>query len=182
MKKIILASLLSVAAVSAQAHAADFKDKFYGGFNLGLATATGTGFTSSTGFAAGGHVGYAFNRSISAELAFNEIGAGWKYASIADVTSSTFSASLVGFYSVQKDIDLFGKIGVASSKVSVTCQGCGGQAQSKTAPTFGGGVEFGHDNKTSFRFGYDHYDLSAYSGNGANWSGNDYSVAANFKF
>lgn len=175
----IIAALLSIAAVSA--HAADFKDNFYGGFNFGLTTASGAGFTSTTGFGTGGHVGYAFNRSASAELAFNEIGLGWKYAGIADVTSSTFSASMVGFYPVQDSVDLYGKLGVANSKVSLTCQGCGA-SQSKTAPTFGAGVEFGHDNKASFRLGFDHYNLAAYSGNGANWSGNDYSVAANFKF
>lgn len=181
MKKIILATLLSLSAVSA--HAADFKDNFYGGFNFGLTTATGTGFTSTTGLGVGGHVGYSFSRSISAELALNEIGVGWKYATIADVTSTALSAAVVGFYPMQDNIDLYGKLGVANSKVSVSCQGCASNpSQSKTAPTFGAGVEFGHDSKASFRFGFDHYNLAAYSGNGANWSGNDYSVAANFKF
>lgn len=179
MKKVLLAATLMVGSMSAMA--AD--TGVYGGFNLALANLSSNanaGVTQSTGVGAGGHIGYNFNKMFAAEASFNQL-AGWK-ASVVDVSSGIFSVSGLGFYPIEKGMDVYGKLGFSNVNVNFSCNGgvCPGANKSQTALNFGGGVEFGHGEARSFRLSYDHYDLGAFPG--IPMTANVFSVGANFQF
>ncbi|MBI3481360.1 MAG: porin family protein [Nitrosomonadales bacterium] len=151
---------------------------FYAGFGFGYAPVSGSSLiTSSNGWSVDGRAGYAFNRNWSAEVAFDGITS--VKSGTVDVGISIFSASLVGYYPVKENIDLYGKVGYANANVGFISLGSSVD-QTKTGLTYGFGVELGHGNKNSLRLGMDHYDLSA-------WptlpiSANNFTLSIDFRF
>lgn len=187
MKNSIYAATLLM-ATSFGAMASD--NGAYWGFNMGFTPATASAAANvnkTTGFGMGGHLGYNINHSIAVEAAYNGVGfLGWK-SGLVDLSAFVLSGSVLGFYPVSKSaagetIDVYGKLGYANASVGASCDACTTtfNSKSKSAPTFGFGVEMGRGQATSIRIGMDHYDLSAFAG--TDMSTNDYHFTVNRAF
>lgn len=149
----------------------------YAGFGFGYAPVSGSSLVTATnGASIGGRVGYAFNHSISTELAFD--GITFVKSGTADVGISVFSAAVLGYYPVREGVDAYAKLGYANANVGLNTQ-LNNVSKSKTGLTYGFGAEFGHGEKTSMRLGIDHYDLSAWST--LPISANNFSLSIDFR-
>lgn len=144
----------------------------YWGGNIGISPAAGNdvtgsgnsaGITTTSGMGMGGILGYRVNQYMATEASFTLLGLGWK-SGVSDVSADAFSASLLGYIPVSNTVETFGKVSYSNSTVMYTgCAGCKSTQQSKSAISYGLGVEMG-DKTLRFRLGVDHYDLSAYAG------------------
>ena len=149
----------------------------YAGFGFGYAPVSGSNLvTSSNGASISGRIGYAWNQHVSTELAIG--GIAFVKSGVADVGINMFSASVLGYYPVQEGVDAYAKVGYANASVGLNTQ-LNNVSKSKTGLTYGFGAEFGHGEKTSFRLGVDHYDLSAWSTMPI--SANDFSFSIDFR-
>jgi hypothetical protein len=152
---------------------------FYAGFGMGYAPVSGSSLiTSSNGGSITGRAGYALNRSVSIEAAFD--GIAFIKTGGLDVGISVLSASVVGYYPLQDSLDFYGKAGYANASVGLSSQLSNSVSQSKSGLTYGFGVELGHGAKQSFRLGLDHFDLSAWQAMPI--SANNISFSADFRF
>ena len=186
VKNVLLATALSIASSSAIAgNSASEKSVeplgasgIYAGFELGYAPVSGSSqVTGTNGTAFGGRVGYAFNRSVSAELAWDIIGN--LSAGLVALNADVLSASVVGYYPIKDGLDVYGKLGYASANVG-TSNLTNNVTQNKTGLTYGFGLELSHGENSSIRLGMDHYDLSAFSTMPI--SANNFNVSADFRF
>ena len=152
---------------------------FYAGFGMGYAPVSGSSLiTSSNGISLTGRVGYALNRSVSIEAAYD--GITLVKSGLADVGVSVLSASVLGYYPLQDSLDLYGKAGYANASVGFSSGMGNSTSQSKTGLTYGFGVELGHGAQQSFRLGIDHFDLSAWQAMPI--AANNFSFSADFRF
>jgi opacity protein-like surface antigen len=183
---ILMATALTVAssAASAVGSASERPDEplgnsgFYAGFEFGYAPVSGSSqVTSANGMAFGGRGGYAFNRNVSAEVALDLIGN--LKTGLVDWSADVLSASMVGYYPIQDELDVYGKLGYASANVG-TSNLVNNVSKNKTGLAYGFGVELGHGKKNSIRLGMDHYDLSAWSAMPI--SANNFNVSFGFRF
>ncbi len=162
----------------------------YWGFNMGYTPATASSSASvdkTTGFGMGVHLGYNINHNFAVETAYNGVGfLGWK-SGIVNLNAFVLSGSVLGFYPVSQSaagdtFDIYGKLGYANASVGASCDVCTptSNSKSKSAPTFGFGIELGRGQPISMRIGMDHYDLSAFTG--TDLSTNDYHFTVNRAF
>jgi hypothetical protein len=186
VRNILLVTALSMASSSAIAgNSASEKSVeplgasgIYAGFEFGYAPVSGSSqVTGTNGTAFGGRVGYAFNRRVSAELAWDFIGN--LSTGLVALNADVLSGSVVGYYPLNEGIDAYGKLGYASANVG-TSNLSSNVTQNKTGLTYGLGFELGHGQSHSLRFGMDHYDLSAFSTMPI--SANNFNVSADFRF
>lgn len=151
----------------------------YAGFGMGYAPVSGSSLiTSSNGLSLTGRVGYALNRSVSVEAAYD--GIAMVKSGLADVGVSVLSASVVGYYPLQDSLDFYGKAGYANASVGFSTGQGNSSSQSKTGFSYGFGVELGHGARQSFRLGMDHFDLSAWQAMPI--AANNFSFSADFRF
>ena len=152
---------------------------FYAGFGMGFAPVSGSSLiTSSNGVSLTGRAGYALNRSVSVEAAYD--GIAMVKSGLADVGISVLSASVLGYYPLQDNVDVYAKAGYANASVGFSTGTGNSSSQSKTGLTYGFGVELGHGAKQSFRLGIDHFDLSAWQTMPI--AANNVSFSADFRF
>jgi len=167
LKSFVSAALLgvSMSAMAGSASELPVADHgaqgFYAGFDFSYAPISGSSsITGANAFGMGGHGGYAINRWVAVEASFDmltNIKAG-----VTDISASVISASVVGFYPVKDQVDVFGKIGMGSANVG-TSNWSSNVNYSKSVVTWGLGVEFAHESAHPVRIGMDHLDLSAWS-------------------
>ncbi len=165
IKKVALTALL-IAFVAAPAVAADF----YAGVKLGsVNNSVPTASESSSGFGVLG--GYTINPNFAVEVGYTDLG------SVVSglVTFKAFEVSVLGFYPVNPQFSLFGKLGMASTDESLL-----DISKTRSAITYGLGVQFDVNKSAGFRLGFDHYSF----GGGVFVEGDIdlYSVAAVLKF
>ena len=153
MKKIAAALLLS-SAVAAPAFAAD--EGFYAGLNLGRAsvsTPSGTVLTKKNDTVYGVIAGYQFNQNWGVEAQYT--GAGKFATTTFSGKADTLSVAAIGTMPVSDTVSLYGKLGFASTKSKVS--GTGYTGASRSAATYGLGVQYNATPAVGIRFGWDRF-------------------------
>lgn len=200
MKKIAIAAMLS-AVVAAPAFAAD--DGFYAGVNLGRSNTSalpGAIMTKSNDTVYGILGGYQFTKNWGAEAFYT--GAG-KWTAVdanpatktANGKADTWGIVGTGTLPLSDSFSLYGKLGYASTKTSVSCAtvagaacGAGGPTNAtRGAATYGLGATYNVTPAIGIRFGWDRYGAAVTNavntgGAKSNYNSNVYSLAAVFKF
>lgn len=186
MKKIIAALLLST-AVAAPAFAAD--TGFYAGVTLGRSS-TGTPYsnatlTKSTDTVLGVLGGYQFTKNWGAEAQYT--GAGKFSGNIPGGTftgkSDALSLAAVGTLPLNDSFSLYGKLGFASVKTTLTTSPASANTgASRTAATFGLGAQYNVTPAIGIRFGWDRYAAAVTGVGTSKYNDNVYSLGAVFKF
>ena len=200
MKKIAIAALLS-AVVAAPAFAAD--NGFYIGADLGRSStsaAAGAVLTKSSDTVFGVLAGYQFTKNWGAEAFYTGAGK-WTAqdtAGLANVNgkADTWGVVGTGTLPLSDAFSLYGKLGYASTKTTVSCSviiggaACGNAGPSNAtrgAATYGLGAIYNVTPAVGIRFGWDRYGAAvtnSVNGGGAknNYNANVYSLAATYKF
>lgn len=153
MKKIAAALLLS-SAVAAPAFAAD--SGFYAGLNLSrssVSTPSGTVLTKKNDTVYGVIAGYQFNQNWGVEAQYT--GAGKFATTTSSGKADTFSVAAIGTMPISDTFSLYGKLGFASTKTKVS--GTGATGASRSAATYGLGVQYNATPAVGIRFGWDRF-------------------------
>ena len=187
MKKIAAALLLST-AVAAPAFAAD--TGFYAGVALGRSNtgniAANTVMTKSSDTVGSILAGYQFNKNWGVEALFG--GAGKFTATTGTVNLSgktdVFSIAATGTLPMSNALSLYGKLGIASARTSLSSIPAS-NAAGKTASnaTFGLGLQYNATSAVGIRLGWDRYRAEVTAAPATNkFNENVYSLGAVFKF
>lgn len=184
MKKIAAVLLLST-AVAAPAFAAG--NGLYAGVDLGRsststpAVATIGASTKSTDTVFGALLGYQFNQNVGVEAKF--AGAGKFSTASTSAKADAFGVSVVGTMPMNDTLGLYGKLGYARTKSSVTSLVAGVTGATRGAATYGLGLQYNVSSAIGVRFGLDRYGAAITSaGAKQNYNSNVWSVGAVFKF
>lgn len=182
LKKSTAASLLLI-GVSATAFAAD--DGFYAGISVGNGKPNITSKTSlskNSSFIYGGIVGYQFNKNFATEGQYTGVG------QVTDTAGNTakgdaLSVSAVGILPLNESFNLYGKLGVASTKTT-TSAGYSALGTNRTALTYGVGVQYSATTNVGVRLGWDRYGIATASATGTktNFNADVLNVSATYKF
>ncbi|HET7833614.1 MAG TPA: porin family protein [Gallionella sp.] len=164
MRSVTVAALLS-AMVAAPAFAAN--ESLYAGLALGsgkpgITPAAGAALTKNSDLVFGGMVGYMFNQNLAAEVQFTGVG------KVTDVTGKTakgdaFSMAAVGFFPLGSRLNLYAKLGLASTSNKVTA-GAANRNASRLGATYGLGVQYTFNSNFGMRFGWDRYGMATATG------------------
>lgn len=179
MKKIAAALLLS-SVVAAPAFAAD--NGVYAGVTLGRShtgTPSGTALTKSSDTVYGFLAGYQFDQNWGVEAAYG--GAG-KFATATNSgKADALSVVAIGTMPMSDTLSLYGKLGYASTKTSIS--GGGATGATRGAATYGLGLQYNVSPAVGIRFGWDRYGAAVNSGGvKSNFNANVVGVGAVMKF
>jgi OOP family OmpA-OmpF porin len=180
MKKITAILLFSMMA--APAFAAN-NEGFYVGGTLGngkLGMTSNAALSKTSDVVYGGLFGYRYSQSLAVEAQFTGIG---KSTAVngASVKGDAFSLAAVGIAPINRDLELFGKLGVASTKT--TSVGFTSQGESRTGLTIGIGAQYNVSPNIAVRLGWDSYPAAiSNAGTKSNGNANVVAVGAVFKF
>lgn len=136
--------------------------------------------SKNSDFVYGGFLGYQYNQNLAVEAQFTGIG---KTTAIngSSIKGDAFSLAAVGVLPISRDFELFGKLGVASTKT--TSSGFASQGASRTGLSYGIGGQYGISQNFALRFGWDSYPAAVLNaGTKTNGNANVISVGAVFKF
>ena len=153
MKKAIAVALLSIATT-----APAFADSgLYIGGTLGRASTKnfGPALTSSSASVYGGIIGYQVNQNFGIEAQYT--GAGKFSTATMSGKSDILTIDAVGSMPVSDSFSIYGKIGMGSSKTKVSDTTATYQNASRTAVTYGLGVQYAATPNVGIRFGWDRY-------------------------
>jgi OOP family OmpA-OmpF porin len=152
MKKAIAVALLSIASAPAFADSG-----LYIGGTLGRASTSnfGSPLTSSSASVYGGLVGYQINQNFGVEAQYT--GAGKFSTATMSGKSDILTIDAVGSMPVSDSFSIYGKIGMGSSKTKVSDATATYQNASRTALTYGLGVQYAATPNVGIRFGWDRY-------------------------
>ncbi|NNM82999.1 MAG: porin family protein [Burkholderiales bacterium] len=165
MKKTLAVALLTTIAAS-PAFAAE---GFYVGGTLGSARISNFGatpLTKSSDTVYGGLLGYQINQNFGVEASFTGIGR-FNTALISG-KGDAFTIAAIGMLPVANGFSLYGKLGMASSKTKVSDPTLTVQGASRTAATYGIGVQYAATPNIGVRFGIDRYGAAVKSNTGVN--------------
>ena len=181
MKKTLAVAILSVFA-AAPAFAAE---GFYIGGTLGSARISNFGtapLTKSSDTVYGGLAGYKFNDNFGVEASFTGIG---KY-STATVSGKgdAFAIAAIGTLPITDAFSVYGKLGFGSSKTKVSDPTLTTQGASRTAATFGLGVQYNATPQIGVRLGVDRFGAAVKSNTGVtnNFNSNVWSAGVVYAF
>ncbi|MGZ8258092.1 MAG: outer membrane protein [Methylotenera sp.] len=181
---ILFGSFIAATALSSAAFAED--QGFYAGINVGNGRPdfkTTNGLSKSSSVVSGGVLGYKFNKYLGIE---------GQYTGIEKVTDKVSGAAKgdaasltgVGFLPLNDSFNLYGKLGVAATKTTVSSSLAPMNDATRTAVTYGLGGEYNLNQNIGMRLGWDHYnaavDVTGASKNNVN--ANVVSVGAVYKF
>ena len=152
MKKAIAVALLSITTVPAFADSG-----LYIGGTLGRASTKsfGTPLTSSSASVYGGILGYQINQNFGIEAQFT--GAGKFSTATMSGKSDILTVDAIGSMPVSDSFSIYGKIGVGSSKTKVSDATATYQNASRTAATYGLGIQYAATPNVGVRFGWYRY-------------------------
>ncbi|WP_198116297.1 outer membrane beta-barrel protein [Massilia rhizosphaerae] len=114
-KKLAIAATLALAASLSFAAA---PTGYYGGLDVGSAKIDN--FKDSKA-GAGGFLGYGFNRFVAIELGYRQLGS-WNIGG-ADVTATQAHVSVVGFFPLAPQFDIYGRLGYNSLRAKASYGG-----------------------------------------------------------
>ena len=164
MKKVLAAAILSALA------APTFAEGFYAGFDVGSASADTSSIVtvkapsasaSKNKTVAGIYAGYDFTPNWAVEAKYT--GAGENKATTAaggvfNVKADAFALTLVGTAPLSDSFEVYGKLGYASTKTTVTSSIAGAYSgASRNAATYGVGAQYNVSKAVGIRLGYDVY-------------------------
>ena len=159
-KAILFGSFIAVAAISNVAFAGE--EGFYAGGNIGsgkpnINTLNGTSKSSSV--VGGVILGYKFNKYIGVEGEYTGVG------KVTDKVSGTAkgdaaSIAAIGFLPLNDEFSLYGKVGVATAKTTVSSNLAPMADATHTAATYGVGAEYNLNKNIGIRLGWDHYNMA----------------------
>ncbi len=181
MKKTLAAALLSI-TVATPAFA---ESGFYIGGTLGRAGISnfGAALTKSSDTVYGGLVGYQFNPNFGLEAQYT--GAGKFSTATMSGKSDIFTLDAVGTVPLADNFSLYGKLGMGSSKSKISDSTLTYQGVSRTAATYGLGVQYAATPELGIRFGWDRYGSAvktAATGAKTNFNSNVWSAGVVYAF
>jgi OOP family OmpA-OmpF porin len=157
---LFLSSFVLANTISSIAFAED--QGFYAGANVGIGkpdinTTNGTDKNSSA--VAGVLLGYKFNKYLGIEGEYTGIG---KVTDKLKGTAKGDAASLsaIGFLPLSDEFNLFGKLGVAHTKTTVSSNLAPMNDATRTSITYGLGGEYNFNKNVGMRMGWDHYNAA----------------------
>jgi len=181
---ILCGSLIAATTISTGAFADD--QGFYAGVNVGdgkFGINTTNGVNKSSSVVSGGMLGYKFNKYLGVEGQYTGIG---KVTDKVSGTAKGDAASLtgVGFLPLNDNFNLYGKLGVAVAKTTVSSSLAPMGDATRTAVTYGLGGEYNLNKNIGMRLGWDHYNAAVdmSSNNKNNVNANVVSVGAVYNF
>jgi len=135
----------------------------YVGAGLGQSRTTlGTDLSNTSDMSYGFLAGYQFNRNMSVEASYVNLG---KVTTVASVAGRTAGVGLAGLASIaaNRSVTFYGKFGFAYLTTSWDSSPVGtlNTAQSTTALNWGAGVSFEAAKNTSIRLGFDRYSVGS---------------------
>jgi OmpA-OmpF porin, OOP family len=181
---ILFSSFVLAIATSTTTFAAD--QGFYTGVNLGIGKPninTPNGTDKSSSAVAGIILGYKFNPYLGIEGQYTGIG---KVTDNVKGSAKGDAASLsaIGFYPITEDFNVYGKLGVAHTKTTVSSNLAPMNDATRTSVTYGIGGEYNFNKNVGMRMGWDHYnaavDTSASNKNNVNANVVSVGVVYNF--
>lgn len=183
-KAILLGSFVLATTIPNLTFAGD--NGFYAGANAGIGRPdinTTNGEDKKSSAVAGIVLGYKFNKYIGVEGEYTGIG------KVTDQVSGTAkgdaaSIAAIGFLPLNDDFNLYGKLGVATTKTTVSSSLAPMNDATRTAATYGLGGEYNLDKDIGIRLGWDHYNaaISNTSSNKSNLNANVVSIGAVYNF
>ncbi len=181
MKKTLAAALLSV-AVATPAFA---ESGFYIGGTLGNAKISNFGnavLTKSSDSVYGGLVGYQFDKNFGVEAQFTGVGK-FTTATISG-KGDAFGVAAIGTLPLSDSFSLYGKLGFASSKTKISDATGTYLGASRTAATYGLGVQYNVSPQIGIRLGWDRYGsaVKTNAGNTTNFNSNVWSAGVIYAF
>jgi len=134
----------------------------YLGLNIGkTSTDIPNNNNSATSFSL--FAGYSFNRFVSTELAFPNLGnleMGTILGNKVTMRMTAASLSIVGYIPMGQTVSLYGKAGFASTSTQVEWGSTVGNAYSQSGATIGAGVQFNISKHMNIRLAYDNYKIN----------------------
>ena len=190
MKKIAVAFLLS-SVITVPVFAAS--NGFYAGVTVGQARAdsyaSSASLSKSTDTVASILAGYQFNKNLGIEAFYGGAGkftgtntVGTTGSGKADV----FGVDVVGTLPLTDAFSLYGKLGYASSKTTASSSNGIMTGATRSAATYGLGLQYDVSSAVGIRAGWDRYGNAVANGSAIgskdNFNSNVYSVGAVFRF
>lgn len=194
MKKAVAAVLLLTAAVTSAAPARAAEKGFYIGANAGFTrTSAISGIDPSkvTGGLFSLLGGYQFNKYLAGEIQYAYLGKA-EYTDLtfnsnggsASTRTHSFSVNAVGTWPIQDEFSLYGKLGLAVNRTSISNFDVQYTGKMRFMPTVGLGVQYDVIPAVGLRMGWDRYDGAFENGAGANmhFHKNAWSLGAIYRF
>lgn len=182
MKKVAAALLLSV--IAAPAFSAD--EGYYAGINVGRSkTDSNIGadvVTKTNDTSYGVLLGYQFNPNFAVEAQYTDLG---KFeATNFTGKNDVFALSLVGIVPLANAFSLYGKLGYADTRSSLSNNVAYSSGKNRSDVTYGVGVEYDVTPAVGVRLGWDQYRaaLNDEAGNTQNFKVSNWNLGAIFKF
>jgi len=186
--KIFTTLLFSSFIVAATFSSAVFAEDqgFYAGVNLGIGKPninTTNGLDKSSSAVGGIFLGYKVNKNIGVEAQYTGIG---KVTDRINGTAKADAASLavIGFLPLNDEFNLYGKLGIAATKTTVSTSLAPMNDATRVGITYGLGGEYNFNKSIGMRLGWDHYNAAVdiTGGNKNNANANVISVGALYNF
>lgn len=162
---------------------------FYIGADVGRSKTSASGVvTKSTDTVFGVMAGYQFDRNWALEAQYTGLG---KYSGIGATSGSAysnktdaFSLAAVAALPLSDSFSLYAKLGVARAKNNQTSVASGSRSTSRTAATYGLGVQYAVTPALGVRFGWDRFGSNAITSANATLSRNIniWSLGAVYRF
>lgn len=159
-KTVLLSTLLALGSISTAALAGD--DGFYAGANIGVGKPnvnTPNGESKSSSPVGGLVLGYKINKYLGVEGEYTGIGKVKDKVS-GSVKGDAASIAAIGFLPLSDEFNLYGKLGVAATKTSVSSSLAPANDASKAGVTYGLGGEYNFNKNIGLRLGWDHYSAA----------------------
>jgi len=181
--KIFVAAVLFV-VISTSAFAED--EGFYAGINLGNGKPdinTPNGLSKHSSLVVGGVVGYKFNKYLAMESQYTGIGEVTDKVN-GSAKGDAISLSGLGILPLTDNFNLYGKLGVAVTKTSVSGALAPMADATRTAVTYGVGTQYNVNQNIGLRLGWDRYNaaIDVAAGNKNNVTADVISVGALYSF
>ncbi|MDP8566791.1 porin family protein [Methylophilus aquaticus] len=154
-----ISSLIITGALLASTSFPASAEGFYGGLNLGLGMPdlrTPSGVDKDKQAVVGALAGYKFNDYFGIEGQYTGIGKVTDNVS-GSVKADALSLTAVGFVPLNDGFNLYGKLGVASTKSKVSGDLPVYSDATHTGATYGLGAEYHFDKNIAMRVGWDRY-------------------------
>lgn len=164
MKKLMIALPFTTLLASTGAFAGGNSDQgFYAGLDVGrgkpnVAAPLGSTLSKKSSNVFGGLLGYKFNKNLAVEGQFTGVGKETTTTG-GTVKGDAFGVAAVGSLPMNDKFGVYGKLGYARTKTK-TAAGFGATGASRSAPTYGVGVQYNVNPMLGVRLGVDRFGLA----------------------
>ncbi len=159
-RRVLLGTLLAAATISNMAFAGD--TGAYVGLNLGIGKPDinmPNGRDKQSSAVAGVVLGYKFNPYVAVEGQYTGIGKVTDNVS-GSAKGDAASLAVLGILPLNENFNLYGKLGVAATKTTVSSSLSPMNDATRTSVTYGLGAEYNVNKDIGMRLGWDHYNAA----------------------